>query len=226
MPSPAWVPFLVFVGLLAVLTVALARESARYIHSGQVPAPPVLYANVVGTQAVILGLLAVAAWFARIPPAVFGAQSARDVVLFGLVSGLLLAAGSAIATRVLARAGVPPTAALREALAPRRPGETVALYGLVLPAVAVGEEALFRGALIGAVLAGVDVSPWVPVLASSALFGYAHSAQGRFGVVATGLLGVALGWAFVLSESLLAVVVAHYVVNAVEFALGSRLTEG
>ena len=43
------------------------------------------------------------------------------------------------------------------------------------------------------------------------------AAKGRLGVVVTGLLGFALAAAFVLTDSLLVVVVAHYVVNAVEF---------
>lgn len=43
-------------------------------------------------------------------------------------------------------------------------------------------------------------------------------AQGRLGIIVTGLLGFVLAAAFVLTESLLVVVVAHYLVNALEFA--------
>jgi membrane protease YdiL (CAAX protease family) len=58
---------------------------------------------------------------------------------------------------------------------------------------------------------------------AAAAFGLGHGAQGRVGIAVTGALGVALGALFVLTNSLLAVVVAHYVVNALELTVHEGL---
>jgi membrane protease YdiL (CAAX protease family) len=50
-------------------------------------------------------------------------------------------------------------------------------------------------------------------------FALGHGAQGPAGVAATGVLGFVLAAAFVLTGSLLVVVVAHYLVNALEFVV-------
>jgi membrane protease YdiL (CAAX protease family) len=95
----------------------------------------------------------------------------------------------------------------------------VVLLGGVLPVVAGFEELLFRGVLVGALSVGFDVSPWLLAVASSVVFGLGHGAQGRLGVLVTTSLGLVLAAAFVLSGSLLLVVVAHYLVNALEFVV-------
>ena len=101
-------------------------------------------------------------------------------------------------------------------------GEWALLLAVVLPVVAAFEEALFRGALIGALSVGVAVDPWLLVVASSVAFGLGHGAQGRLGIAVAGGLGVALAGLFVATGSLLAVAVAHYVVNALEFVAHER----
>lgn len=224
-PPPHWLPFIGFVVALAVVAVWLARRSAEFVRDGQVPPPPVLYLNVVGTQALVVSLVVIAGWIAAVPEHVFALRVSPFVVGAGLVVGAVVFTASVLATRVLSSVGITYSEALRDALEPRTASETVLLYGATLPAVAVGEELLFRGALIGAVASGLPVSPWLAAVASSALFGYAHSAQGRAGVVVTGVLGFVLAGLFVVTNSLLAAVVAHFVVNALEFALGPRLTQ-
>ena len=97
------------------------------------------------------------------------------------------------------------------------------LLGVTLPVVAVFEEALFRGALIGALGAGTGVNPWLLAVGSAAAFGLGHGAQGRLGIVVAGGMGLALAGLFVSTGSLLTVVVAHYAVNASEFAVHKRL---
>jgi membrane protease YdiL (CAAX protease family) len=86
-----------------------------------------------------------------------------------------------------------------------------------LPLIAGFEEFLFRGVLVGALSTGFGLSPWALAVASSAAFALGHGAQGPAGVVVTGTLGFVLAAAFVLTGSLLVVVVAHYLVNALEF---------
>jgi len=66
----------------------------------------------------------------------------------------------------------------------------------------VCEEFLYRGwllQLIGAVFGSV----WIGLILSSIIFGFAHSYQGRKGIIGTGVMGIVFGGVFVLSRSLL-----------------------
>ena len=91
------------------------------------------------------------------------------------------------------------------------------LLGVVLPLIAGFEELLFRGALVGVLSAGFGWSPWLLAVVSSVAFALGHGAQGSVGVAVTGLLGFVLAAGYIITGSLLVVVVAHYLVNAVEF---------
>ena len=93
------------------------------------------------------------------------------------------------------------------------------LLGGTLRVIAVVEEFLFRAAIIGVPAAAFGVSPWALAVLSSAVFAVGHGAQGRVGVAVTGGLGFVLAAGYVLSGSLLLVVVAHYLVNALEFVV-------
>ncbi|WP_372966697.1 lysostaphin resistance A-like protein [Marinobacter sp.] len=80
---------------------------------------------------------------------------------------------------------------------------------LVLSVLAgVGEELLFRGAIQGWLLQ--YTGPWTAVIAASVLFGLAHYISFTYFVMATGL-GVVLGVAYKLSDSLGMVMVWHSV---------------
>lgn len=183
-----------------------------------------LLANVAATQAILAVIIVWAALFFEIPQSALGLGDGRWVwgvdalsLGFGLGVGLWLA--SEAAGRLADAAGFAYDERLRELLAPDTPAGWFALFVVVLPIIAVSEELLFRAALIGAPATAVEVSPWLFLVLSSALFALGHGAQGRVGIVATGVLGLALGGAFVLTESLVVVVLAHYVVNALEFGV-------
>nr|WP_245545383.1 CPBP family intramembrane glutamic endopeptidase [Halomicrobium katesii] len=83
--------------------------------------------------------------------------------------------------------------------------DPVARWSPTLSTVTVSSSAL---------AAGFSLSPWLLAVVSSVVFGAAHGAQGRVGMLVTGGLGLALAAGFVLTDSLLVVVVAHYLVNA------------
>jgi len=142
---------------------------------------------------------------------------APPVLLAGVGLGVALAVANQGIAALFRRFDVAFSEDLRELLAPDSPGGWAALLLGVLPLVAVFEELLFRGILIGAFATGFGVDPWLLVVASSVLFAAGHGAQGAGGVVVTGALGFVLGVGFVLTDSLAAVVVAHYLVNALEF---------
>jgi membrane protease YdiL (CAAX protease family) len=179
-----------------------------------------LFLNVVLSQGLFLSLLVLGAWVAAIPPDAFGltpaAFSARSVGA-GVALGGGLHAVNAIGSALSDRFGFADAGALRRALTPTTRTGWATLLLVVLPLVAGFEEFLFRGVLVGALAAGFDVSPWLLAALSSVAFALGHGAQGRIGVLVTGTIGFVLAAAFVLTGSLVTVVVAHYLVNALEF---------
>ncbi|GGJ09358.1 hypothetical protein GCM10008995_18980 [Halobellus salinus] len=188
------------------------------------PSTTSLLANVAVSQGVFGALVLVGAWYAAIPARAFGVGPGTTGVTavaagVGLGVGLYIAneAGAVVAARFGLNVG--DGQRLRSALAPDTPLGWALLLLVVLPVIAGFEELLFRGALVGVVAAGYDVSPWVLAVVASGAFALGHGAQGRLGVVVTGALGFVLAAAFVVTGSLLTVIVAHYLVNALEFVI-------
>jgi membrane protease YdiL (CAAX protease family) len=178
-----------------------------------------LLANVGVSHALLAGVVIAGIWLAEIPLRHLGLGTdsiGSDAIGVGLVGGAALAAGNAALGRVV---DADPSARLRALLTPATTRGWVLLLAVVLPVIAGFEELLFRGVLVGAFAAGFGLSPWLLAVGSSIVFAAGHGAQGRLGIAVTGVLGLALAAVFVATESLLAVVVAHYVVNAVEFVV-------
>jgi membrane protease YdiL (CAAX protease family) len=185
-----------------------------------------LLGNVAFSQGTFGFLLLAGAWFTEIPAAAFGVSSATlSVATLGAGAGLGLAlyAANEVAATVGDRLGLGADEGLREALAPSSAVGWAVLLLVVLPIIAGFEELLFRGILVGVFAAGFGLSPWLLAALSSVAFALGHGAQGPAGVVVTGLLGFVLAVAFVLTGSLLVVVVAHYLVNALEFVVHEGL---
>lgn len=198
-----------------------------------------LLANVVITQGLFFGMLVTGIWWTDVPAVAVGLASPGTVIsstattslgwsptaiTLGIALGAVLYVFNQIGAAVGNRIGIDSSTALREALAPASVAGWTGLLGVALPVVAVFEELLFRGVLIGGLsIAGIEmgtaVSPWLLVVGSAVAFALGHGAQGRGGIVVTGTLGAVLGAAFVLSWSLPLVIVAHYVVNALEFVI-------
>jgi membrane protease YdiL (CAAX protease family) len=238
---PAWVPAVGLTFLLLVATLWLARRSSAILRETDEPiasdaggpesrrlepalTPSVLGANVALTQGLLVGLLAGGVVVFEIPWAAAGLGPAafdRAVETAGLGLGLggLLWLASEAAGRLADAAGLVYDERLRERLAPDSTAGWVGLFVVILPLVAVAEELLFRGAVIGVTAVGLSVSPWFLAGVSTVAFALGHGAQGRVGMAATGLLGAVLAVAFVLTGSLPVVILAHYVVNALEFAV-------
>ncbi|HET7323086.1 MAG TPA: type II CAAX endopeptidase family protein [Halococcus sp.] len=183
----------------------------------------VLLANVALSQGLFLFLLVGSAWYARIPPVALGVtavtESGLSALVIGVSLGIALYLVNELGTLGANAVGIETPDELRASLAPDSTAGWLVLLGLVLPTIAVFEEFLFRAALVGAFSMGFSLSPWLLALFSSVAFALGHGAQGTIGMVATGGLGFVLAGAFVLTGSLLVVVVAHYLVNALEFAV-------
>jgi membrane protease YdiL (CAAX protease family) len=86
--------------------------------------------------------------------------------------------------------------------------------GLAL--VAVSEELVFRGAL-PAIMQRIGASPVAAWLMSSALFGLAHWSFGPGLAVQTAVIGAVFGLMVQFSRSLGPVIIAHFLVDFVEF---------
>jgi membrane protease YdiL (CAAX protease family) len=185
-----------------------------------------LLANVAISQGAFGLLLLAGAWFTEIPVAAFGVSApvvSPATVGVGVALGVGLYAANEVGAIVGERLGVGADEGLREALAPESVAGWTVLLFVVLPIIAGFEELLFRGVLVGVFAAGFGLSPWLLATLSSVAFALGHGAQGPAGVVVTGLLGFVLAAAFVLTGSLLVVVVAHYLVNALEFVVHEGL---
>src|SRR5260370_42025750 len=73
-----------------------------------------------------------------------------------------------------------------------------------------------------AVFVHVGLPAWVVVLVSSALFGLAHSYQGRGGMVMTLLIGIILGISRIVYRSVLPAIFWHSAVDVVAGTGGPR----
>jgi membrane protease YdiL (CAAX protease family) len=183
-----------------------------------------LLANVAVSHGLFAALLLGGIWLTEVPLSALGVTAAPIAsgplgVGVGLAVGVAISLANTLAAGLVDIFDTDPSEELREMLAPETARGWALLLFVVLPIIAGFEELLFRGALIGAFAVGFGVSPWLLAVLSSVAFAAGHGAQGGLGVVVTGLLGFALAAVFVLTNSLLVVVVAHYVVNAVEFVV-------
>ncbi|PSP66397.1 CPBP family intramembrane metalloprotease [Halobacteriales archaeon QS_1_69_70] len=197
-------------------------------EDGRLRSPPELFANVAVSQALLAGLLVAGVLLTGVPWSALGVSAdpistGLPGVAVGIGLGVAIALANAVAAGLADAFETDPSRDLRELLAPETRRGWLVLLSVVLPLVAGFEELLFRAALIGGFAAGFGLSPWLLAVLSSVAFAAGHGAQGGPGVVVTGLLGLALAVAFVLTGSLLVVVLAHYVVNTVEFVVGEGL---
>ena len=186
-----------------------------------------LLANVALSQGLFAGVLIGAAIYTGIPAEALGITVSTDYLVTGLTVGVAIGVALYVANELGAvsakRFGVDHNEDLREMLAPGSAGGWLVLLVVVLPIIALFEELLFRAALIGVLSAGFEISPWVLAVGSSIAFGFGHGIQGTAGVLVTGLLGFVLAAVFIYTGSLLVVVVAHYLINALEFVVHEGL---
>ena len=183
------------------------------------PSTTALLANVGVSHGLFAALLLVGIWLANVPVWTLGVGvnvTGLDAVAIGIAVGVAIAVVNTLLGGLIS---ADPSARLRELLTPESVPGWVLLLCVVLPIIAGFEELLFRAILIGAFSVGFELSPWLLVVGSSIAFAAGHGAQGRLGIAVTGALGLTLGVVFVLTGSLLVVIVAHYVVNAIEFVL-------
>ena len=103
-----------------------------------------------------------------------------------------------------------------ESIRPRHRGEWPWVILALLP-VAIMEELYFRSLLLGAFAPHVNIVAFV--IGVSVIFGLLHIPQGEWGVVGVILVSLILSVVFLWRESLLAVVVAHWLLNVNQLVL-------
>jgi len=96
------------------------------------------------------------------------------------------------------------------------PLEDLSATVLLLIPVAIHEELLFRGLLIP-YLHRLGCRWGTAIVLSAAIFGVLHLPQGWFGALQIFGVGIMLGLFFLISRSLLAVIIAHLLFNLVQF---------
>lgn len=219
MAAPAWDLFVLFSVTLALAVVVLARRTARFVSAEASPLAQIsrsaLYLNVAVSHGLVLGLIGLVIWWTDVGLKPLGVETLPAWTWLVGVAGTLIVLNE-FADRVASTIGTAENP-LRELLTPATGPEWVVLLGVLLPMIAVTEELLFRGVLIGAFTVGTPIPPEFLIVGSAILFGGAHTAQGWLGIGIATLLGVALGAAYVWTGSLWLVIGAHYVVDLVEF---------
>lgn len=189
----------------------------------------ILLLNVLVTQGGVILLVAAGAVLASVPMAALGVPSSLldvGMLSLGLAVGLGLYLLNEILSVFARRFGSVPEDFLRSALTPDTTEGWILLVSVILPLVALGEELLFRAALLGATPLVSGVPTLGILLISSLLFGLAHAVQGRAGIGVASVLGLGLGSAYLVTGNLFVVVLAHYIVNLLEFVVHELLGWG
>lgn len=113
-----------------------------------------------------------------------------------------------------------PLQAIAERILPQSAVELLPYLALAITA-GMCEEFLYRGFAMAA-LTRAGLGPWLVVLASSVLFGLAHSYQGRGGIVMTFVVGLLLGVSRLTYNSLVPAIFWHSAVDVVAGVAGRR----
>ncbi len=185
----------------------------------------VLYASTIAFQWLATALVAWRAW-------AHGYTAAQLGLVFSDRLGILLAAvvgAATIATlqwlnlRRVGRIPVESRGALQpiaERILPQSAIELLPYFALAITA-GLCEEFLYRGFAM-AVFTQAGLRTSLVVFVSSALFGLAHSYQGRGGMVMTFVVGIVLGLSRITYNSLIPAVIWHTAVDVVAGTAGPR----
>jgi uncharacterized protein len=185
----------------------------------------ILYASTIAFQWLAVAVVAWRAWAHGFTASQLGLTiHDRTRILVASIAGAATIA--ALQWLNLRRVGRIPAGARGpiQAIAERiLPQSTVELLPYLALAITAGlcEEFLYRGFAM-AVLEQVGLQTWAVVLLSSALFGLAHSYQGRGGIVMTMLIGIILGLGRIAFDSLIPAIFWHSAVDVVAGTAGPR----
>ena len=222
-----WDVWLIFLALAVVLPWRGRVRMKKLLAMPQVSTVErlVLYASTIAFQWVAVALVAWRAWAHGFTAAQLGLtiHDRSRILVASIVGAATIAALQWLNLRRVGRVPIEARGAL-QAIAERiLPQSTVELLPFLALAITAGlcEEFLYRGFAM-AVLVHVGLQAWVIVVISSALFGLAHSYQGRGGMVMTLLIGLILGTSRFAFDSLVPAIFWHSAVDVVAGTAGPR----
>jgi membrane protease YdiL (CAAX protease family) len=142
----------------------------------------------------------------------------RRTVGIAIAAAILrLALGEFVIEPFGSRFGPPPAAPDEAAAISGNTGNAVLALLIVWVFAALGEEFAYRGYLLSRAATaggGSSVAHWVGVVLAAVLFGLGHYHKGLVGVVDSGVAGLVLGTAYMLSgRNLWAAVLAHGMID-------------
>ncbi len=103
---------------------------------------------------------------------------------------------------------------------PKLPAITAAWMAANLLLTCVFEEALFRGVIqdrLARLVKDRRRLTWLPLVAASLLFGFAHAGGGPVLIVVAMIAGVGYGVAYAITGRVEAAIVAHFTLNSIHF---------
>ena len=185
----------------------------------------VLYASTIAFQWLATAMVAWRAWAHGYTAAQLGLvfQDRPRILLAAVVGGTTIATLQWLNLRRVGRIPVEsrgPLQVIAERILPQSAIELLPYFALAITA-GLCEEFLYRGFAM-AVLTRAGLRTWLVVFVSSALFGLAHSYQGRGGMVMTLVLGIVLGLSRIAYTSLVPAVSWHTAVDVVAGPAGLR----
>lgn len=222
MPPRYWLFVTLTLALTAVVSLATYRSS-RLLQHWKPDRNLLLLLSENAIRIVLIALCLVLGWLSGLPAETLGWSFAgwRSDLLQGLLWGVGMAAAFYLATKwIVVRSGERHySRVVVEAMLPRDNRE-LAWTVLAMVGVVVTEELLFRSLLLG------GLQPILPapilVMTTSVVFGVLHLPQKSWGVVGATAAGALLGVLFLVSGSILAPIVAHYVTNLVQIVQAMR----
>jgi membrane protease YdiL (CAAX protease family) len=170
---------------------------------------------------VVLGLLSNRLWTGSWRIAGFERPSSwKRVLLIALAAAALrIVLGTLVIEPMTARFWPPQIAPAGASEITGNLSNALLALGIVWTFAAFGEEFAYRGYLTSRAAAigrGSTIAYWIAVIAVSILFGYGHYYKGPAGVLDSGVAGLILGAAFMLSgRNLWAPVLAHGFIDTV-----------
>ena len=151
----------------------------------------------------------------RLPSTGKGWVALAALTLLALAASLGLA--SAVTPLLLPEGG--PDVSAFDALKGNLIAFLLVLVFIAWGTAAFGEEMLARGFLITRIetlFGGGRTALWSAVVLQAVIFGLAHSYQGLYGIVLTGLVGLVMGVVYVLGKRwLLPVILAHGLIDTI-----------
>ncbi len=220
-------PFAALLAILAVVLLAVvAPPILTEVCAGRWTREAALVFEKSVSAAVGIALLTFAAWRTRSPHEAFGLTAQRPGLQIGVglatvpvIYLVMVAVGvAALVVSLLAGADVESEAEQRFETLRDLPLGSFAISIPLLLAVAIHEEAVFRGLLLP--LTRRLTGSWIAaVILTSLLFGLLHFAQGMMAMIQITGISIVLSIAFYVSRSLWAVIGAHFVFDLIQFQL-------